>query len=499
MSEPAGSIALRFFEGALWTTARNLLQVVLSLVALTIVARELGPSIYGLFGVAMLVYGIAEMICGGAFTDSIVQRRQIEPGHLDATFWMTMVLALIAACLMAAFAAPLAALAGQSDAADVVLALAAVLPLAVASRVPMALLARDLRFKATAQIGAAATIASCVLGITLALRGVGIWTLVAMEALRVGVMVVGAFVAVTWRPLGRGRWQHLRDLWRFNVGVLLTYLVGYADLHLPRLLVSHLLGTQALGIFMLAIRVYGELSRLLTEPLHGVAMSTCARLQDAAAQMRRSVLGLYGASRLVVFPLYLGMAAVTPWWLPLLFGPRWVAAVPATQLLMLGGVRLATGAYNSAILLGTGHVRATALLFAAGCVASLLAFPGLASWGVAGAALAMLVRQFATWPLAALCIRRATGLGIGEQLSGTFAPLIAAAAAALAIWTLTRMLEPLVTPIPATLMAIVAGTAIYLGMLHLLAPRILHQVWALLLAFARRDRAKVESLLASPA
>ncbi len=176
-----------------------------------------------------------------------------------------------------------------------------------------------------------------------------------------------------------------------------------------------------------------------------------------------------------------------------------MAAVPATQLLMLGGVRLATGAYNSAILLGTGHVRATALLFGAGCVVSLLAFPWLASWGVAGAALAMLIRQFATWPLAALCVRRATGLGIGEQLSGTFAPLTAAVAAALAIWTLTRTLETLVTPIPATLMAIVAGTAIYLGMLHLLAPRTLRQVRALLLAFVRRDRAQVESLLSRPA
>lgn len=498
MTDATGSIALRFFEGALWTTARNLLQVALSLVALTIVARELGPATYGLFGVAMLVYGVAEMVSGGAFTDSIVQRQQIDPGHLDATFWLTTALAVLMTGLMVLASAPLAAWAGHADAADIVAALGALLPLAVASRVPMALLARDLRFKAAAKIGAAATIASCTLGIVLALRGSGIWTLVAMEAMRVIVTLTGAYLAVKWRPGRCGRWRHLRDLWRFNTGVLLTYSIGYADLHLPRLLVSHLLGPQALGIFMLAIRVYGELSRLLTEPLHGVAMSTCARLQDAAAEMRRSVLGLYGASRLVVFPIYLGMAAVAPWWLPLLFGQRWLAAVPAVQLLMLGGVRLATGAYNSAILLGTGHIRSTALLFVAGCAASLLAFPLLAPWGVAGAATAMLMRQFGTWPLALLSIRRATGLGVAAQLSGTMAPLTAAAAAAVSIWALTRTLEAWLTPIPATLLAIVAGTAVYLVMLHLLAPATLEQVKALLLAFVRRDRARIESLLARP-
>jgi O-antigen/teichoic acid export membrane protein len=499
MPEATGSIALRFFEGALWTTARNLLQIVLSLVALTIVARELGPSTYGLFGVAMLVYGIAEMVCGGAFTDSIVQRKQIDPGHLDATFWLTAALAGLMAGLMVVFSRPLAALAGHADAADIVLTLGALLPLAVAARVPMALLARDLRFKAAAQIGAAATIASCACGIALALKGGGIWTLVAMEALRVLVTLTGAFLAVAWRPGLRGRSRHLRDLWRFNAGVLLTYSIGYADSHLPRLLVSHLLGPQALGIFMLATRVYGELSRLLTEPLHGVAMSTCARLQDAAAAMRRSVVGLYGASRLVVFPVYLGMAAVAPWWLPLLFGERWLSTVPAVQLLMLGGVRAATGAYNSAILLGTGHVAATALLFAAGCAASLLAFPLLAPWGVAGAAAAMLLRQFGTWPLALILVRRATGLRASDQLTGTLPTLAAAAMAAVSIWLLTRALEESMTAIPATIVAISAGSLVYLGMLRLLAPRTFGQVRALLLAVARRDRSQIETLLARPA
>jgi O-antigen/teichoic acid export membrane protein len=499
MSEPRGSVALRFFEGALWTTGRNLLQIVLGLVTLTLVARELGPATYGLFGVAMLVYGIAEMVCGGAFTDSIIQRKEIDPGHLDATFWLTMALATAVAVVMVTGSTALAALGGHTDAAAIVAALGVVLPLAVASRVPMALLARELRFKAAAQIGAAATIASCALGITLVLRGSGIWTLVAMEALRVLVTLVGAYLAVAWRPAWRGRWRHLRDLWRFNAGVLLTYSFGYADLHLPRLLVSHLLGPQALGIFMLAIRVYGELSRLLTEPLHGVAMSTCARLQDAAAELRRTVLGLYAASRLVVFPVYLGMAALAPWWLPWLFGPRWLAAVPAVQLLLLGGVRSATGAYNPAILLGTGHVRALALLFAAGCAVSLVAFPLLAPYGVTFAAAAMLLRQFGTWPLALHHVGRATGLSRADQLSGTVAPLAAAALAAATAWLVTSTLQATITPIPAALVAVVAGALVYLGMLWLLAPKTVRQIGALAIACARRDRSQIASLLARPA
>lgn len=499
MAEPAASVAVRFFEGALWTTGRNLLQALLSLVALAIVARELGPATYGLFSVAMLVYSAAEMACGGALTDSIVQRRQVEPGHLDATFWLTTGLAVVMAGLIAGGADPLARLAGDETAATVLLAMAALLPLAVAARIPMAVLTRELQFKAVAQIGALATILSCTTGIALALGGAGIWSLAAMEAVRAVVSLVGAFLAVSWRPGSRGRWKHLQDLWRFNAGMLATYSLGYADLYLPRLLVSHLLGAQALGLFMLATRVYGELSRLLTDPLHGVAMATCARLQDTLAALRRSVLGLYSASRIVVFPVFLGMAAVAPWWIPLLFGPRWSAAVPAVQLLMLGGVRLGTGAYNSAILLGTGHLRASAMLFAAGCVVSIVAFPLLAPWGVVGGAIAVLVRQLAIWPLALRWIGNATGLRAAQQLAGTLAPLAAAVLAALGIWGATRWLESALGPAVATALAIALGATLYFAMLRLLAPQACHMALDLLRAFVRRDRDRLEALLARPA
>ena len=151
------SIALRFFDGAVWSAARNLLQAVLNLAALGIVARELGPQAYGLFGVATLVTAVAEMMVGGALTESLVQRKDLSDGHIDATFWLSTVSALVLASLIVVCAAPLAQLAGDVRAAGALTALGCLLPLTVASRVPLALLAREMHFRASSQIGALAT------------------------------------------------------------------------------------------------------------------------------------------------------------------------------------------------------------------------------------------------------------------------------------------------------------------------------------------------------
>ena len=492
-------VALQFFEGALWSAARSLLQALLNVVALAVVARELGPQAYGVFGVAMIVISVAEMAVGGSFTESIIQRKDLHDGHIDATFWLTIAASVGAAALIAALADPLARMAGNADAADVLTALACVLPLTVASRVPMALLARDLRFRSISQIGALASILSCATGIALALHGTGVWTLVAMEGVRSAVNAVGAFVAVTWRPARRGRWAHLRELSRFNAGTFGTYAVGYADLLLPRLLVSHLLGTQALGLFMLAVRVSTELSQLLTDPLHGVSMAACARVQQARDELQRIVKGLYATSRLLVFPAYLGMAALAPTLVPWIFGPKWQPAVIAIQILMLGGVPRAHTAYNAAILFGVGRPHWTALLFGAGSLLHVALFPALAPWGLTGAAVAMLVRQYGTWPLSALLVSRATGLTVRRQFDGSMPVLAAAATMALVTAAVCHLLNAAAWH--AAIVAIAAagvGVVAYALVLRLVAPATLQTVFGLVRAFVRRDRTRLAELLSQP-
>jgi O-antigen/teichoic acid export membrane protein len=495
MAERSSSTSLQFLEGAIWTSARNLLQLVLSLTALAIVARELGPQAYGTFGVAMVVIGVAEMIVGGALTDSLVQRKDLSDGHIDATFWLSSSASLVLGVLIAAYAAPLARLAGSDEAAHILTALACLLPLTVSSRVPMALLARELRFRAASMIGALATILSCGTGILLALRDGGIWTLVVMEGVRSCVNLVGAFLAVQWRPGRRGRWRHLGELSRFNAGTLATYAVGYADNLLPRLLVSHLMGAETLGLFMLATRVSSELSHLLTAPLHTVAMAACARAQGTHDELHRMVLGLYRASRLVVFPAFLGMAALAPYLVPWVLGADWQAAVLAIQILMLGGLRVATGAFNTAILFGVGQVGSPLILFSAGCLLHVLLIPLLAPWGVAGVAIAMVGRQFGNWPLACVLINRAIGLSIRRQIGGGMSVLCAAAAMAGIVWLLALLLAPRLPMVAVITGVIVAGMMVYMGALRVLAPGTLRAIGTLFAALLRRDRARLEAIL----
>jgi O-antigen/teichoic acid export membrane protein len=459
-------------------------------------ARELGPETFGLFGIAMIVFGVADMAVGGAAVDVLVPRKAFEDGYTDATFRASLLLACAAAAGIAWGATLPARWAGDVRAAEALSALAWLLPVAVGSRVPMTLLARELRFRSIAQITALATILSCACGIALALHGAGLWSLVAMEAVRASVVLVGAWWTLGWRPGLRARPQHLAELAQAWRRTLATYSVGYADQMLPRLLVAHLLGPQGLGLFNLALRIPQELGRLLLDPLYDVAMSACARARNTGEDLQRLIVGLYASARLVVWPLCLLMAAVLPWLVPLVFGPQWAPAIVPAQVLLLGCLRWATGSFNTAILFGTGHPRSSLALFAFGCLLQLLLFPLLAPWGIVGVAAAMVARQVLDWPLAGVLIRRATGLPIRRQLGGSLRLLACAGLAALVAWGAAQALAAQQSSWALIAAASISGGLAYVAALRILAPATLERASQLLRAFVRRDKRRIEALFA---
>jgi O-antigen/teichoic acid export membrane protein len=485
------------FRGALWNAAGSWTQVALNIAGIAVVARLLGPDTYGIVGLATIVTALAAMLCHGALTRSIVQYAQLREGHVDATFWLTTGLSTVAALVLVAAASPIAAwLGGPPDTAAALRALAPLLPLSAATAVLAALLERDMRFRELATAGALSTAVANLTGVVVAIAGGGLWALVAMEAVRVATHLIALARSVEWRPGRRGRIAHLRELGRFNAQVLATQVLGHADELLPRALIGGLLGPQALGAYLIGRRVFDELSRLVTGPLAGVAMSATARARHDPALLHRIVLGLYRSASLIALPVFLGAAVLAPVGVPFVFGPQWSAAVPAIQLLLLSGMRTATGVFNVSILRGLGRADLPLWLIGTGLVLQAMLIPPLAAaWDVTGAVAAMLIRTIATWPLGCVFIRHASGLPVRRQVEAGAAALTAAVVMAAGVALLDQAWGPALAALPRLSAGVAAGAVLYVAVLALVSPATVRGAGGLVGAVLRRDdRALVAGL-----
>jgi O-antigen/teichoic acid export membrane protein len=463
------SVTRNAFTGVAWVAVANWLQLGLSATTFAFVVARLAPADIGLYGVAALAVGLAATLFGGPLNESLEQRADLSRDHVHATFWVGFLLACASAAGLIALAQPVARLLGAPGASLLIAWMAAALPLGGVNNLMRALMIRDQRFREVSQYSTLARIVSSLAAIVAVSLGAQVW------ALLVGDLVVGlvefVFLAFAsrFRPGPPRRLGAIRDLVKFNLHTLATYGLSYADTAIPRAIASSVLGPQALGYLIIAGRVLDQVTQIVLSPLGAVTMTSVARLQSDPVGLRKLILGLYHLASLVAYPAFLGAIAIMPA-LAALAGEKWIPAVPVAQIMLLVGLRTATGAFNFGILRGLGRTLAPVLLLAVGVALQLVLVPIGVRFGATGVAWAMLIRIYATWPIACWLVQRTTGVGIREQLTTGTPALIASAAMAGCVWAALQTLanHP---PLAKLGMAVAVGAVVYPLALAVVSPR----------------------------
>jgi O-antigen/teichoic acid export membrane protein len=483
-------------SGAAWSTAGKALQLGLSLLALAVIARIVGPHVYGIFALGWLVVGLFEVVVSSAPTDTLIQRRTLTAGHLNATFWAALLMGLlIAAGIWAGADLADRWLEGGALLAAILPARAAVLPLQALAVAPTALLLRESRFKAVAGAETLASVVSNLAAVALALAGTGIWSLVGMELVRVAVLCIGLYAITRWRPGFAMRPSHLRDLLAFNASTWGSWGLGYLSSQLPRFVLAASLGAQAVGFYALAQRLFDQVKNIVMVPAYQVVQAGVARAQHDVDSARRLTAGTLRVTAVVACPLFLGIAALAPVLVPAVFGVSWDDAVPVVQIVMLLGVLASMSVVQAAVIRGLGKPHWEILYELAVLLATALFLLISLPWGLNAAAAAVVLGSLVTAPVNARFVRELTGLGVGEQLGALSNAGVASVLMAVSVWGLSLLLAPAL-PAPLLLPLLVAiGAFLYWVLLKWSMPAAARVIQDVALAVARRDMTAVRATL----
>jgi O-antigen/teichoic acid export membrane protein len=485
-------------SGASWNVAGRAFQIVLSLVSLAVIARIVGPQVYGIFAITVVILGLIEIAIFAVPTDTLSQRRELGAGHCNSTFLVAMAIATLSALVLVSGADLLAAWFGQGELLEAILPYrAAALPLIALSCVPNALLRRANRFKAIAGSDAAAGIVASIVGIIAAIKGAGIWSLVVMELARQLVIAVLQLRLSGWRPAIACGVSDLKDLAGFGSKTFLAWTIEWAENALPQALISRFLGAEALGLYVLAKRFFAIVSSVLMAPAYQVLMPAIAQVQDDRLQVGRLSSQVFGAVVVMAAPIFLGLAAIAMPLVPLVLGGKWIGAVPVTQVMMVLGLLSAVQMVQLSIIRGMGRAGWHVGLAAMGLALTglLVALALAASLGLVWVAAAEVASLASVSVVCALLIGRDSGFPAMSQLAVFLRPSLAAAAmfaGTLAFVAGPASDWPAALSIPA---AIPIGALLYFLALHLFAPRVACFVRAALGCAIRLDRKGFESLL----
>lgn len=412
-------------NATVWSILDKWSRLLLGLGTLVLLARLLPPEAFGVVAAAYFFIEFSELLMSQGLGLAIVQRADLEPEHLHTAFWINTATALVLAGVMILGASVAASVVGDPQVTPVLRWMSAIMPLNALTRVPIAILTRELAFRSIGLRTFIQTMVSSAVAIGMALAGFGVWSLVGQQATRAIVGFATLWWATDYRPKLVFSGRHWADLWPFSWKVLLDQAVLFVSRRADEAIVAMFLDVVALGVYSVAKRISLMLLTGIGGAINAVAIPSFSKLQRDPERMPGAVLDATRLTAAAIFPAMIGLAAISPEAIPLLFGAQWKPAVEPGVIIAIAGIFTITptvlhSAYHA---MSTPGVPLTLNVLRALLVLVLL--PPLARWELIGVALAFLARDALTSVLDAAPARRILGVRM-SALGATTLPALAA-------------------------------------------------------------------------
>jgi lipopolysaccharide exporter len=328
-----------------------------------------------------------------------------------------------------------------------------------------------MRFRDTAAIDVAGTAVYGVVGMALAARGHGVWSLVhaqlACELTRSAVAFLRSPLRFERACLDLGV---LRDLARFGRHVVAANALGMLQLQLPAMVVGKLLGATSLGLYEMALRWAWMPVQGVTHVAGRVSFPAFARLRDRPDELAAGYARAFQGIVLLALPAGVGLALAADPLIRTLYGARWDGAIAPLRVLAFTGLFHALAATTGEVFKGIGRpgfVTGLAVVYDVVLVVALWLL-GMEA-GLLGVAVATLVAPLVT-AIAAMAVLAQLVPVRGTTLARIVArAAVASAVMATAVWAAAAASPGLAPPL-ALARSIVVGVAAYVLVVRAVEP-----------------------------
>lgn len=416
----------RTIRALFWSSLERFSRQGMQFVVSIILARLLLPEEFGLIAMLAIFMAVAQSFIDSGFGQALIQKQNAT--HIDecSIFYFNIVLGFVAAGLLCLAAPWIAAFYNQPPLVPVTYALSLSLIINAFGLVQTALLTKHIDFKTQLRVSVIAAIISGAIGVTMALNGFGIWSLVAQSLGSSFFRTLLLWFLTTWRPSLVFSYASLRGMLAFGSRLLAAGLLDTISRNIYLVIIGKLFSPMALGFYS---RAKG-LQQLPAESVSGivsrVTFPVFSLLQNDKPRLRSGVRKALTLLVMIGFPMTIGLAIVARPLVLVLLTEKWLPCVPYLQLLCVGGMLYPLHVINLNVLIAQGRSDLFFRLELLKKIASVIAIAATYRWGI----IAMIYGQIATSCLCYILNAYYTGKMLGYSIDKQIKDLMPALALA---------------------------------------------------------------------
>ncbi len=190
MSKEVGAVS----GSLLWASSEKVCQFIIGFLVTTILAREIGPSAFGLVALAIVFEFLFLYLMESGLSQVIIQKKEINSNEINTAFTLNVLLGAVFTLLFFFSANLLAEFFNQAQLTDIIKILSIKIFLISFSRIHVALLEKHFNFKRLVCISVPVRISCGILAIYLVYSGFGIWSYIYYNVAQAALLSTALFL-----------------------------------------------------------------------------------------------------------------------------------------------------------------------------------------------------------------------------------------------------------------------------------------------------------------
>lgn len=298
------SIKEKSVKGSLWSLIDNACSQGFAFLIGIVLARLLSPTDYGTVGVLAIFLAIANVFVDCGFGNALIRKKDRTQEDLSTAFYFNIVVGIAVYLILFAIAPIVAWFFNMPILVSLLRVLGFCVVFNSLSIVQNSLLTAQIKIKKQAIINVCTQIPMGVVGIALAYKGFGVWTLVVQQVGSSLLKTLWLWVSSKWKPTLLFSLDSFHYLYNFGWKLLGTNLLGTFFNEIYGFFIGRFLGSRDLGLYSNSKQLSEYPRSLVNNIVNRVVLPVMVETQGDKNSVKITYSRLIQLLCYITFPLY---------------------------------------------------------------------------------------------------------------------------------------------------------------------------------------------------
>lgn len=285
------------------------------------------PEVYGTVALITVITTILQVFVDSGLGNALIQKKDAD--NLDfSTVFFTNIAFCMLLYLALYTASPLIAKFYQDSAlVPYIRVLGFTVVISGIKNVQQAYVSRNMLFKKFFFSTLGGTIISGVIGIIMALKGLGIWALVEQQVVNLLIDTIILWITVKWRPEFKFSFARLKQLFSFGWKLLASALIDTIYGNIRQLMIGKIYSSEDLAQYNRGNQFPNLIVSNINTSIDSVLLPSMSKEQDDKIRVKAMTRRAIRVSTYIMAPLMMGMAFTGTSIVGLILTEKWLPSV----------------------------------------------------------------------------------------------------------------------------------------------------------------------------